>query len=114
MRLVFDSNQLRGDPDLVAFAADTAFQDVIDSEFGTNLADALGGALVGHARGASDHAHALGIHASQVTDRLLGQPVAEVFLVWVIRVICKGQNGQHNSAILIGPNVGAAHQSRRL
>ena len=89
MRLVFHSDQLRGDPNPVVFAPDAAFQNVVNAQLGPDVADAFGGALVRHAGGSSDHPHALGSNPPKVANCLFRQAVAEILLVRIVGKIFK-------------------------
>src|SRR6266478_6886885 len=78
--LVFHLNQLGGDSHSVRFAPHTAFEDVLDLKFTSDLVHWLLTVLVVHDGSAGDHTQVSGIKISQLRDHLLREAVTEVVL----------------------------------
>ena len=84
-------DELGGDADAIASAANAAFEHVADAELATDLSDVGGLALVLEARIAGDDEQ-LG-EARELGDDVFGDAVAEVFLAWVAAHVGEGKDG---------------------
>ena len=97
VRLAFDVDELRCDPNPVAGPPDTALEQEVDAEFAADLVRALGGVLVLHRRRARDHAKSRWLKPAELGDHLFSKPVGEVLLVWIAGQVLERQHGQHDS-----------------
>src|SRR5215472_1310182 len=95
MGLVLDLNQLGGDSYFFRIASNAALKHILDAEFMRDLFQGCLRILVVHDRGASDYAEMLRIHPPELSNHLLRQPVAEVFLPGVSGKIVEGKNREH-------------------
>src|SRR5262249_25279441 len=86
----FGINQLRGDPDPVAGAADATLYHVAHTELARHLGDVDGRTLVGERRAAGDHKESA--VARQVGNDVLGNTLREIFLFGIAAHVGEGQH----------------------
>src|SRR5215470_18480899 len=98
MRLVLDADQLNGDADLVAIAADAAFENIVDIQFTTDLANILRGHLVGHGRRTSNHAQLTATQFTETHDHFFGEALGKILLRSISTQVLEGEDGQHGRA----------------
>src|SRR6266436_8863679 len=98
MRLILDLDELSADADPIACMAHRALQNVIHSQFLANLIDSFLGALILNGRRARDNSEALWLHLTQPGDHLLGQSLAEIFLLRIATEVFKRQYCEHDFA----------------
>jgi len=94
MSLVGGFDELDGDANARAFAADGAFEDVSDFEFSGDFRDRFFCIFILNCGSACDDAEALGIHLAEVGDEFLGKAFGEIFAVGGAQNF-KGENGEH-------------------
>ena len=96
-------DQLHGDAQLIAKPPDAAFEHVVDAQFRADLADVLPGPLVEHRRRSRDDAELRRLQGAEFRNHLLGEAVAQVFLLGVTAEILEWQDRQRH---LPGRHVG--------
>ena len=83
------ADQLSRDPQVIAGAANAAFEDVRHFEFRGNRRNVVGLTLEGERRGAGDHLEARGL--AKLLDEFFGEAVGEVLLVLLLAHVRKRQ-----------------------
>ncbi len=96
-------NKLRGDPDPIGGAPDTAFQDILHTQFAGDLSNINGPPLVDKRRVARDDEEL--VEAGECGDDVLGYAVGEKFLFRVVGHIVERQ---HRDGWLVGQWQGIA------
>jgi hypothetical protein len=91
-------DQLGGHPYGARVPPHAAQQQVLNPQLASDPLGRLQGPLEVHHRRPGDYAEPGGVPVPELGDHLLGQPVAEVFLVFVARQILKGQDREHDPA----------------
>jgi len=89
MRTAFGVDQLNIHPNLVVSPPHAAFEDIPNAEFAADLLHVDGIAPIGERRVAGDHKAPR--YSREIRSQIVGDSICEVFLVWIIRQIGKGQ-----------------------
>src|ERR1700730_6310625 len=95
LRLVADLAQLGGDASKAAISANTALENVTHIQVPSHLVDARAPLLVVESRSARDHTQLFRLQATEPSNQLLCQPVAETVIFRISRQIPKGKDQKH-------------------
>src|SRR5437899_97289 len=97
MCLVAYLDELRGDAYAGSVGAGAAFNHVVHSKVFPDLLNALWNLLILLSRSPRDHAQAIGVHASELSDEFLGHAITEVLLLGLVTHGLEGEHNQHDS-----------------
>src|SRR5580704_2552103 len=96
LRLVADLDQLGGDADTAAISAHTSLENMVHTQFPPHLVDARALLPVIESRRARDHTQLLRLEATESSDQLLPEAVAEAVIFRISGQIPEGKDQKHH------------------
>jgi len=107
----FGINELHVHPDLFAAPSDAAFDNITDTEVAPELLRVDKFALVHKGSVSGDH-EASG-NTREIGRQIVGDPIGEIFLVWVVRKVGKRQDDERETRRRSGDTSERASQAQR-
>src|SRR4029077_8913206 len=96
MGLVAYFDQLAGNTQALAIAADASLQHTIDVHLSCDFSNGFLRAFVLDCRSSRDYAQSLGIQPAEVRDHLVRQAVGKVFLIDFTTHVFEGEHEKHS------------------